>query len=253
MISRWYNFHMTTRPDRDTELLNVIMALQESLEKFIQASDQHTESLKDILDAQQSYAKAVDAKVDAQGARVDAVVAAQEAWTGLSNVANEWFNHLDSKVNEVGPKLDGIRNDLAMVRGGHAHAAVLHNAAHIANAVGCTLISEIPKGMLIGMANIAAANGEPDNEVESFRNADLVLFVSDPQGRTGYIAVEASFSVADNDVLRAARNADYLRRFTGLQAWAVVAGVNVLEDAQKRIELGEAHLYSIKRPLLQPD
>ena len=103
------------------------------------------------------------------------------------------------------------------------------------------------------MANIAAANGEPDNEVESFRNADLVLFVSDPQGRTGYIAVEASFSVADNDVLRAARNADYLRRFTGLQAWAVVAGVNVLEDAQKRIELGEAHLYSIKRPLLQPD
>ena len=50
MISRWYNFHMTTRPDRDTELLNVIVASRESLEKFIQASDQHTESLKDILE-----------------------------------------------------------------------------------------------------------------------------------------------------------------------------------------------------------
>ena len=95
---------MTTQPDRDTELLNAIVALRESLEQFIQASDQRTESLKDILDAQQAYAKAVDAKVDAQGARVDAVVAAQEAWAGLGNVADEWFNHLDSKVNEVGPK-----------------------------------------------------------------------------------------------------------------------------------------------------
>ena len=40
---------MTTQPDRDTELLNAILALRESLETFIQASDQHTERLKDIL------------------------------------------------------------------------------------------------------------------------------------------------------------------------------------------------------------
>lgn len=242
-----------TPADNESELLGVIVALRESLDQFNQARDQESESLKGELDALKTYVDAINAKVDAQNDVVDAVAKAQEAWVNLGNIADGWFQDLDAKVNEVGPKLDGIRNDLATVRGGHAHSAVLRNAALIADALDCSLISEVPKGVIIGLAKIAASDGEPTNEVDSFRNADLVLYVTDEEGRPAYITVEASFTIAPNDVRRAHRNAQYLNRFTGLTALAVVAGVEVLPAAQRLIDRGDAHLYPIQRTLLEPD
>ena len=242
-----------TAADNESEILSAIVALRESLEQFNQARDQETESLRGDLDALKAYVTAIDAKVDAQNDFVDAVAKAQEAWDNLGNIANEWFRDLDTKVNEVGPKLDGIRNDLATVRGGHAHSAVLRNAPLIADALDCSLISEVPKGVIIGLAKIVASDGEPANEVDSFRNADLVLYVTDEEGRPAYIAVEASFTIAPNDVRRAHRNAHYLRRFTGLISLPVVAGVEVLPAAQQQIDRGDAYLYLIQRTLLEPD
>ena len=75
---------------------------------------------------------------------------------------------------------------------------------------------------------------------QSFRHADLLLYRWESDGQPCYVAVEVSFTVNAHDVRRAARNADYLQKYTGIPAHAVVAGVDVLQEAQARIELGEA-------------
>ena len=93
----------------------------------------------------------------------------------------------------------------------------------------------------------------PSDDVKSFQQADLVLYVSDDEGRPRYLAIEASFTVAGRDIDRAVRNANYLKQYTGLQADPVVAGVEVLSDAQARIDKGEAWLHRIERRDIQPD
>ena len=160
---------------------------------------------------------------------------------------------IDSLTTEMNAKVDGIRQDLGEVRGGHARNAVLRNAALVADGLGCQLISEVPQGIILGFSRLAASNNEPSDDVKSFQQADLVLYVSDDQGVPCYLAVEASFTVAGRDIDRAMRNARYLTQYTGLRAEPVVAGLEVLPEAQERIDKGEAWLHRIERRDLQPD
>ena len=160
---------------------------------------------------------------------------------------------LTTRVDGLTAKVDGLTTDIAEVKGGHARSSVLRNAALVVDSMDCRLISEVPRGVILGFARIAADSGEPKNDVESFRNADMVMYVSDAQDHPRYIAIEASFTVDDRDVRRAVRNAGYLQKYTGLPADAVVAGVDVLQDAQTRIDQGEVRLYQIQRRELQPE
>ena len=160
---------------------------------------------------------------------------------------------VDSLTAEVNVKVDGIRQDLGEVRGGHARSAVLRNAALVADGLDCQLIFEVPQGILFGFSKVAEANNEPPDEVKSFQQADLVLYVLDAQGQPRYLAVEVSFTVASRDIDRAVRNANYLMQYSGLRADPVVAGVEVLPEAQARVDKEEAQLYHIERRDLQPD
>lgn len=160
---------------------------------------------------------------------------------------------IDSLTTEVNAKVDGIRRDLGEVRGGHARSAVLRNAALVADGLGYQLISEVPQGIILGFSRLVASNNEPPADVKSFQQADLILYVADDQGSPVYLAVEASFTVDGRDIDRAVRNAGYLTRYTGLRAEPIVAGVEVLPEAQARIDSGEAYLHRIERRDLQPD
>ena len=243
---------MCNQTDPHAELLNAVIELRQNLEPFSRYSER-LERLEGVVDALKVYVDAFNTKLDAHGEVVDAATKVHEAWENVNEVAVEWFDKLDSKVDDVGRKLDGVRNDIGEVRGGHARNAVVRNIALVADDLDCQLIDEVPRGVLVGIAKIASANGEPKSDVESFQNADLVLHVMDTQNQPQYVAVEVSFTVHVNDVKRAARNAVYLRKYAGLPSCAVAAGVEVMQDAQEIIDNGEAQLYRIERRQLQPE
>ena len=187
-----------------------------------------TDSLAELSGRQDNQAKAIDLLADlAQGH--------SEILGGLTE------------------KLDGLTNDIAMVKGGHAVAAMRQNAALIADDLGCQLIEELPQGVVVGFAKVAADDNQPPGEVDSFRHADMVMYGRGDKGHPCYIAVEASYTVDANDVRRAARNARYLQKYTGIQSHAVVAGVEVLPEAQVRIDQGDAQLYRIHPGDMQPE
>ncbi|MDE0445938.1 MAG: hypothetical protein OXH96_04630, partial [Spirochaetaceae bacterium] len=68
---------------------------------------------------------------------------------------------------------------------------------------------------------------------------------------TCYVAVEISFTVNGRDTRRALRNAEYLSRFTGRQACAVVAGVHVDERIREHIAAGEVSWNRLDRNSLE--
>ena len=160
---------------------------------------------------------------------------------------------LRNDVDGLTAKVDGLRDDIGLVKGGHARNAMRQNLDRIAAEFSFEFISEVPQAAIIVFSKVAAAQGEAANEAESFRNADMVMNVRDTEGQPGYVALEASFTVNGNDVRRAVRNADYLHQYTGLPCYAAVAGVEVLPEAQAEIDAGKALLYRIPARELQSE
>ncbi len=263
---KWYNFLMTT-PDRNEELLQAINTLLRSLEEADTVREKRDQSLREYIDAVrvqldaqgtlvQALSKsheAVRVQLDAQGTLVQALSESHEAGALVIDTLGEWNKDLNSRMDGISTKVDGLRDDIGLVKGGHARNAMRQNLPRIADGFGFQFISEVPQAAVIGFSKVAIAQGEAKNEAESFRNADTVIYVLTAVGQPGYVAIEASFTVDSNDVGRAVRNSDYLARFTGLPAYAAVAGVEILPGAQAEIDAGKALLYRIPTRELQSE
>ena len=119
--------------------------------------------------------------------------------------------------------------------------------------MGYQFIDQLSRGLLISFANMARASGKHENDVRSFREADLIMLVRDADGQPAYVAVEASFTVAARDIERAKRNAEYLHEFTGLKAVAAVAGVEITRGQHRNASAAGVHCYTIPARDLEAD
>ena len=152
---------------------------------------------------------------------------------------------LDEKFTGMSEKLDGLRDDIGLVKGGHARAEMLRKVSLIADELNYQTVTELPRSTIIALARSALTAGMARNEVESFRNADLILLGQHENGLPGYLAIEVSFTVNASDVRRAMRNAGYLQQYTGLESRPVVAGIEFLPEARREADEGAVHVYPI--------
>lgn len=251
---------MTTQPEKDEESRAIFTDMRDKLVEFIESSERASE-------ARDSRVDSFSELIDAVSARMDAVIKLEAAAEGVIDVVNqgltEWMTKLESfegKVDglqsmfeELGAKFDGVRDDLGLVKGGHARSAMVNNLPRIAAEFGFQYIAAMPQTTVMEFANMARALGEEQSQVASFRNADMVMHVLDDKGQPAYVAIEASFTVDSNDINRAVRNAGYLTRFTGLPAFPVVAGVAVMPEAQEEVDTEKVFLYKISPRELQSE
>ncbi len=174
--------------------------------------------------------------------RIDAVL---EALTTLGETQVQVNDEVVGRLDRADQRFEKIDQHLGYLRGAHAINAAERNAGLIADDMGYQLVSLLPRDVLIGLANMAREAGKSEDHVRSFREADLVMLARDHQGQPAYIAVEASFTVASNDINRAKRNAEYLHEFTGLPAKGAVAGVDITPGREKNANADGVHCYHI--------
>ena len=158
-----------------------------------------------------------------------------------------------ARMQEGEERLAKSELHLGYLRGAHASNATRRDADIIAADMGYQLVDQLSRGMLISFANMARASGKPENDVRSFREADLIMLVRDADGQPAYVAVEASFTVAARDIERAKRNAEYLHEFTGLKAMAAVAGVEITSGQHRNASAAGVHCYTIPARDLEAD
>ena len=85
----------------------------------------------------------------------------------------------------------------------------------------------------------------PSNQILSFRQADLVMEATSETGEPCFVAVEISYTADDRDTGRAMRNANFLTRFTGRTAHAVVAGIDRDNRISGVIDSGEVFWHQL--------
>ncbi len=164
----------------------------------------------------------------------------------------EQFNaRTDAHFVRIDRRFDTISNDIAQVKGGHARAVVVDNAAVIALDMGFQYTRTLSRLELALMAQRARGGDIPSNELESFRNADLIIEAKDG-AEIHYITVEASFTTDYRDTVRAQRNARFLTRFTGYPAHAAIASVRNDHAVEAQIASGAIHWHRIAQRDLDP-
>ena len=166
---------------------------------------------------------------------------------------DERFDKLDERFDKTDERLAKMDIHIGYLRGAQAVNVAERNASLIADDIGYQVISQLPREQLIGFSDMARAIGKPEDDVKSFREADIVLLVRDGVGYPAYIAIEASFTVASRDIRRARRNAEYLQELTGLPAKGAVAGVEIAPGREQNVISDGVHCYHIPARHLESD
>ena len=122
---------------------------------------------------------------------------------------------------------------------------IVREAAIIVDRMGLVFAQSLEVQDLIDMWNLGEAKGLtggiPKDYEEGFKVADLVIAARSCDGTWCYVAVEISYTVDERDTTRAVRNAGYISAFTGVPAYAAVAGVC-------RVDRIEQVLTDVPRP-----
>ena len=211
-------------PQRVSTLTERVNALAESIEVYKEATDRQFDIVVNRLDRQ---AESADQRFDIVVSRLDR----------QAESADRRFDIVVNRLDRQHEMYRRQHDDLARFRGNYAIEAARNSDAEIAR-----LFAQL-RGMLpiqvrsLGKDELDAMLNDNLDAVEALRlrdrawltfpNADVIAEVTDRRssGPGFYIAVEASFTGGIEDFLRATDHAKILRRITGQDAYAIVAGV----------------------------
>ena len=173
---------------------------------------------------------------------------------GLWETTAKQFNgKIDGIAKELSSKIDGMRDDMSMIKGAHARNEALREPGKIAHSLEHTYIHEVGQDALQQFGDRAALElNASKSDAESFINADLVMMVNDRDYHPMYLAIEASYTVHPRDVERAMRNACYMHKLTGVPSRPVVAGVEMMPEAESMAADHQVDWYKIPPRDLEP-
>ena len=152
----------------------------------------------------------------------------------LRSDTNERMDNLGARVGNLETKMGKMQTDVSNLKGRAVCDATRSSAKTIAErTVNAKFVRILDRSKIHSMAdkvkNKGKLSGISDASLQSFRGADTVIEVM-LEGCLHYIAVESSYVGDSNDARRAARNAEYITRFTGTKATPVVACVTCNYD-----------------------
>ncbi len=154
---------------------------------------------------------------------------------------------LDTVSDSLNRNADNIYDEgMGYIRDQYAADVAREERAIIAYDLDCRIVKTLSIQDLIHMVRDADTSGIPVNDIRSFHRADLIMeTVCRDTGETCYVAVEVSFNASRRDTRRAIRNADFLRRFTGKDALAVVSGVSKDDRVDAEVAANNVAWYQL--------
>ena len=152
----------------------------------------------------------------------------------------------------VDRRLQRITDDLGDLKGHVAGRIAREMADDIAERLGFELVEALNGQDLRRMLRQNSPSDIDPGTRRSFYQADLVGRALDRDGNELFIAAEASYTADQRDVDRAVRNAEFLTRFTGVAAVAVVASRQNDREVQELVDKGDMLWFEFSQRDLTP-
>ena len=172
----------------------------------------------------------------------------------LAATLTRFMDSTERRLAAVETKLDQHTDEMAPLKAAHARDGALRIISRIARVVRCRETRVLDLGDILDLIDDSDTAGIAQNELTSFENADIIIEATPrDNGAVHYIAVEASYTAGRSDARRAIRNAEFMTRFTGRPAHAVVASKRVNPSIVHLIESGELHWAEIMQRDLETD
>ena len=160
---------------------------------------------------------------------------------------------LRGRMDRVEHAVQALRDDIGPLKASHTRDSALRVSYRICEDLGLDEVSILDRNDLRAMIRQADTSGIPRNHRYSFIEADAIIEAVDDSGETHYIAMEASFTADERDTNRAVRNAEYLTRFTGQPAHAVIAAHRIDNRIEALIASGKVSLCRLNENDLEID
>jgi hypothetical protein len=225
-----------------TELID----LPRKFDEFVQETRAHNAAIDTAIAELQSAERNTQSAVkELQGTQKETQSAVKE----LQGTQKE----TQSAVKELQGTVKVIQDDVGELKGSNAITAALRNPDLIVFAFSEDLRREsvFTSQDLIDLLR-SRPGVVPEDAKTSFIEADLVIRAKDGKGEDHYIAAEVSYTVGSNDVDRAIRNAEFLRRLTDKESHAIVVGNDINGTAAMIIEREGVPWYQLRRRDTRP-
>ncbi len=157
-----------------------------------------------------------------------------------------------SEVEQLATKseVEQLRIDIGPLKAAHVRNAAIMEAPFIAQDMGFKYVRTLNPVDMFALTDGNDLSGISPGDLRSFHRADLIMQVTDTRDIESYIALEMSYTADHRDTTRAIRNAEYLKRFTGRDSRAAIAGLRRdrrIED----IDPNDVFWYELPESLLE--
>ena len=245
---------------RERLLTRELLDLPQQLADFAAATERRFEVVERQLEAQGRRLGGVEDRLggveDRLGGvedRLGGVEGQLEAQGRRLGGVEDRLGGVEGQLEAQGRQLNQLRIDIGPLKAAHVRSAARSVADAIAEEQGVELVAILDRQEIGAMLRSSDTHGISKDDLESFRLADMVLRATGPDGAECYVAVEVSFTANGRDTRRAVRNAEYLTRFTGRRAYAVVAGLRFDNRIRKAVKSGAVAWYELHQRLLEVD
>ena len=138
-------------------------------------------------------------------------------------------------------RFDRMEGDIGALKGHYIRTVSVEDAPGIASDMGLEYVRTLSRDDLRRMIG----GSLPRDVARSFRNADLIMEVTDGQ-EPGYIALEISFTADRRESDRVIRNAGIINQITGRSARPVIASVRNDREVAELVESGAVYWHPLE-------
>ena len=166
---------------------------------------------------------------------------------------NRQFAEVNRRLDRNDRDIQWLKDSVGLLRGAHARNVAQRDYGWMTRNMGLQPLRLLPVEEVDELALKLRETGVSRSDMDSFRNADMIIEAVDELGATVYIAAEVSFTVDERDTGRAIRNARYLTLVTGKPARAAVIGSALDDRVRALIESGEVYWHPFNDRDMQVD
>ena len=211
--------------------------------------------LRDVVSTLERHTEAIsDLRSDVSGLKTDVAelkTDVAELKTDVAELKTD-VSELKTDSSELKAGVAVLNNQVAELRGSNAIGAAERRYGFIALELGLRARRLLDSADIAQFPTYEAASEYSPGDLDSFTNCDLVILAESPTEGECYIVVQVSYTVDHSDIDRAITHSQMLTRFTGIPAYAVVAGMERAGVTEHRLASGSVHWYRIPRAAVRP-